>query len=598
MMGRIYQSVRDVVVWLGKPNSFSKRGMRWIADNYGKQSNENVFDRSTNPETLFRVDMDEFLQAFSSSNADKPSMKQILHTAAGEVMVEYIFTLRWFMRVWVLQEFILAKELTFVIGDYVVSDVAMFHALAKALQTGRKNWLQKHLESVSVEDYTANHLVHLHSIRMMFEIRFARRGGGGPNHLLSCVLLGWNRRAKITKDKVFGVLGLMDPIGSESPVPTGRSSRPSFNFDYNKDDRTTFVDCARAIIEEERSLVGLSLSRGVEPSSIAATAITMADTSKMWLHRRFGGPQLQCGVENLPTWAIDFTRTLQPRSLVFSYNHSFHSGGEMQRIPEFLQNGSILCLEGILWDEIELIGEDSSIFQPLGYQYFTGDILRILSKIGARYEPTHETTLRAFARTLIVDHPDCIKDAEKPFLRKWGGLDFLTWLANTIELTLGLLRYPILFSIAREHLLKDPVDPEQKSRAGNGSPQSAKDRLAGLREAWDEFLQKVDVDGHVADTINTVRPEIPSSSFFIVFSHLYQHRRLFLTKKGYLGIASRSVRPGHVVAVLPGAQVPFILRKENPESDESAWRLVGEAYVHGIMAGEAASGELQKISIC
>jgi hypothetical protein len=25
-----------------------------------------------------------------------------------------------------------------------------------------------------------------------------------------------------------------------------------------------------------------------------------------------------------------------------------------------------------------------------------------------------------------VDYPDCIKDAEKTFLRKWGGMDFLT----------------------------------------------------------------------------------------------------------------------------------------------------------------------------
>lgn len=68
-----------------------------------------------------------------------------------------------------------------------------------------------------------------------------------------------------------------------------------------------------------------------------------------------------------------------------------------------------------------------------------------------------------------MDHQYCIKDAQKTFLRKWGGLDFLTWLANTIELTLGLLRYLILFGIARENLLKDPIDLEQKSRAGNGS---------------------------------------------------------------------------------------------------------------------------------
>jgi hypothetical protein len=428
-------------------------------------------------------------------------------------------------------------------------------------------------------------------------MRFTRNGGGSPIHLLSCVVLGWNRRAKITKDKVFGVLGLMDPTGSESAVSDGRLPLPSFNFDYNKDDRTTFIDCARAIIEEERSLIGLSLSRGVAPSSIAATAVSSADTSKKRWHQNFGA-QLQCGVENLPTWAIDFTRALQPRPLVFSYNHSFNSGTEMQQPPQFIQNGSILCLEGILWDEIRLIGEDSSVFQPLGYRYFTGDILRILSKIGARYEPTNETTLRAFARTVIVDHPDCMKDAEKTFLRKWGGMDFLTWLVNTIEATLGLLRFPVLFRSASESLLKDPIDPEQKAKTSNGSPQSAKDRLAGLREAWDEFLQKVDVDGHVTDTINTARPVIPSSSFFIVFSHMYQHRRLFLTEKGYLGIASKSVRPGHVIAVLPGAQVPFVLRKYDPAAEGSAWQLVGEAYVHGIMAGEAAPGKLEKISIC
>jgi hypothetical protein len=87
----------------------------------------------------------------------------------------------------------------------------------------------------------------------------------------------------------------------------------------------------------------------------------------------------------------------------------------MQQSPEFVQNGSPLCLEGILWNEVQFTGEDSSMFQPLGYQYFTGDILRIISKIGARYEPTHETTLRAFARTVIVDHPTASRTLKRPF---------------------------------------------------------------------------------------------------------------------------------------------------------------------------------------
>jgi hypothetical protein len=133
----------------------------------------------------------------------------------------------------------------------------------------------------------------------------------------------------------FWCFGVDGPDWFRKPRVHRQLTSTKLNFDYNKDDRTTFVDCPRVIIEEERSLVGLSLSRGVAPSSIAATAVTLADTSKRW-HRYFGGPQLQCGVENLPTWTIDFTRTLQPRPLVFSYNHSFNSGTEMQQSPEFV----------------------------------------------------------------------------------------------------------------------------------------------------------------------------------------------------------------------------------------------------------------------
>src|SRR5437764_10226961 len=284
---------------------------------------------------------------------------------------------------------------------------------------------------------------------------------------------------------------------------------------------------------------------------------------------------------------------LQPRPLIFSYNHSFNASPGVQRSPAFVQNNSILCLEGILWDEIQLLGEDSSIFQPLGYQYFSGDILRILSRIGAQYKPTNETTLRAFARTVTVNHPDCFQDAQKTFLRKWGGMDFLGWLVDTIQAAFGTPRF-----LGESMLKRNPIDPEQKSKFGNDRKQSAKDRIAYLKESWDKFLQNVDVDGHVNDTLHSAHYVRQCTSFSIIFTYMYEHRRLFLTEKGYLGVAARSIQPGDIVAVLPGARVPFALRKADPQSDESAWRLVGEAYVHGIMAGEATSGEMQKITIC
>lgn len=43
-----------------------------------------------------------------------------------------------------------------------------------------------------------------------------------------------------------------------------------------------------------------------------------------------------------------------------------------------------------------------------------------------------------------------------------------------------------------------------------------------------------------------------------------------------------AMRPGHIVVILFGSQVPFFLRKHG-----SVYRLVGDCYVQGLMDGEA-----------
>jgi hypothetical protein len=63
-------------------------------------------------------------------------------------------------------------------------------------------------------------------------------------------------------------------------------------------------------------------------------------------------------------------------------------------------------------------------------------------------------------------------------------------------------------------------------------------------------------------------------------------RRPFVTKKGHLGLGLDHVEPGDAVAVLIGCQVPFVLRK----SVGGRYKIVGEAYVDGIMDGEGVVG--------
>jgi hypothetical protein len=67
-------------------------------------------------------------------------------------------------------------------------------------------------------------------------------------------------------------------------------------------------------------------------------------------------------------------------------------------------------------------------------------------------------------------------------------------------------------------------------------------------------------------------------------------RRLIVTQKKYLGLAPEHVTPGDVVTILMGAQLPIILR-----GVDSHYVLIGEAYVHGIMDGEAAPKEESEV---
>jgi hypothetical protein len=64
----------------------------------------------------------------------------------------------------------------------------------------------------------------------------------------------------------------------------------------------------------------------------------------------------------------------------------------------------------------------------------------------------------------------------------------------------------------------------------------------------------------------------------------WQQLRVCITKRRYVGLVPQFSNKGDVVAVVIGAQTPFVVR---PQSRETKYQLVGECYIHGIMDGEA-----------
>lgn len=79
-----------------------------------------------------------------------------------------------------------------------------------------------------------------------------------------------------------------------------------------------------------------------------------------------------------------------------------------------------------------------------------------------------------------------------------------------------------------------------------------------------------------------------------------ERRRLFITLNGFLGIGPDTAGEGDVVAVLPGGDVPYLLRPiekndqlpaavEHPSEPSQRYLIVGECFVQGLMSGEAVN---------
>jgi hypothetical protein len=79
-----------------------------------------------------------------------------------------------------------------------------------------------------------------------------------------------------------------------------------------------------------------------------------------------------------------------------------------------------------------------------------------------------------------------------------------------------------------------------------------------------------------------VLAKIRSVDIYWTASRFCTGRKVFCTKQGVLGLGPALLGEGDLCCVMFGAQVPFILRRVGEK-----YKLVGEAYVHGVMKGEA-----------
>lgn len=68
---------------------------------------------------------------------------------------------------------------------------------------------------------------------------------------------------------------------------------------------------------------------------------------------------------------------------------------------------------------------------------------------------------------------------------------------------------------------------------------------------------------------------------------IWNRKFLSSNREGLFGLAPTKAEPGGLICILFGCSVPVILRKIIFGVDGGCYELVGEAYIHGMMEGQA-----------
>jgi hypothetical protein len=103
-----------------------------------------------------------------------------------------------------------------------------------------------------------------------------------------------------------------------------------------------------------------------------------------------------------------------------------------------------------------------------------------------------------------------------------------------------------------------------------------------------EFVEEVGDSGVLNIVKMAVQRSIETQKRYGEYiRHIFRacaHRSFFCTQRGYMGLAPWNAQQGDLVCVLKGGRTPFLLRLM---PGVGQYRLVGEAFVFGIMGGEA-----------
>ncbi|PSS25238.1 hypothetical protein M430DRAFT_133506 [Amorphotheca resinae ATCC 22711] len=255
---------------------------------------------------------------------------------------------------------------------------------------------------------------------------------------------------------------------------------------------------------------------------------------------------------DLPSWTPDWrVSPTDSKKVAMHCSHERNLGGYRAcgRMPFFVfrREANFLCVNGIYFD----------------------DIAELSDVLDTEQETALNETLALWEEKIV--HRQRI---ERSYV---GGGDWLGAYFRTMAAD--------LIMVLRSELSKDeiPVDVIPMAR----------DVFQAFRLKTGLTMKLVTSPEITTDPDIVQIPDEEQMNRLMALKMAFQNRRLFITKRGYLGTVPEETQLGDTVHILCAAKTPMILRL-GPVTfmgrSANGHQVVGDAYVHGIMNGEACNG--------
>lgn len=253
-------------------------------------------------------------------------------------------------------------------------------------------------------------------------------------------------------------------------------------------------------------------------------------------------------IPNLPSWVPDWTFSTWRTSIglgITGYKR-YNAATTLRREIAFSDNDAVLSVKAARLDDIIRIGETKEEVHNGGniYQWLQ---IAGSAEFRSRYH-SPESRRDAFWRTLVTDTDEWGHSPARPSLEA----GFLEWIASLVHFDENVRKRVKEYFVFDDEIRQSKIPAQTR--------------------------------GHMA------------AEYELQYAHAL-HQRPFLTSKGYLGLGTRSMKMeigetgahDYSIWLVCGARIPLIFRKT---ARAGYYMLVGGAYVHGLMQGEALRRDL------